>query len=216
MFDRPQSGERAVLVHLVSRLRRRRPNGRVPWPGIVGRRAAAGLVTGTRRAPDARLFVGQGKAEEVKAAVDRGRGRRGDLRSCALPEPGTKPREGARVPRARPHGPDPRHLCAACPLVRRQAPGRARAAASPVDAPGKGLDPPGKATWRHRPARPGRNAARDRPPADRRPHHRTCDASSRKSTGSGPMGGARGHGPRRRRCRWWVTRTQESRHCSTG
>ena len=38
---------------------------------------------------------------------------------------------------------------------------------APVDAPGRRLDPPRAPEGRHRPARPRRNAARDRPPPDR-------------------------------------------------
>ena len=71
MFERPRSGERAVLVHL-------------ELPGADGARdlaefqalaASAGamcvaVVTGVRKAPDPRFFVGRGKAEEVREVVD--------------------------------------------------------------------------------------------------------------------------------------------------
>ena len=70
MFERPESGERAVLVH-------------VNFPGGADRedpeeftelvRSAGALpvatVTGTRTRPEARLFVGAGKAEEILTAV---------------------------------------------------------------------------------------------------------------------------------------------------
>ena len=70
MFERPDSGERAVLVH-------------VNFPDGAGQEdlqeftelvASAGAiavatVTGTRASPDPRLFVGKGKAEEILAAV---------------------------------------------------------------------------------------------------------------------------------------------------
>ena len=71
MFDRPESGERAVLVH-------------VNFPDGAGQEdlqeftelvASAGAttvdtVTGMRASPDPRLFIGRGKAEEVLAAVE--------------------------------------------------------------------------------------------------------------------------------------------------
>ncbi|MEW6646044.1 MAG: ribosome rescue GTPase HflX [Pseudomonadota bacterium] len=70
MFERPKSGERAVLVHL-----------ELPQEGdkedlleIEELAVSAGaqpvaIVTGTRRSPDAKLFIGSGKAEEVREAV---------------------------------------------------------------------------------------------------------------------------------------------------
>ena len=70
MFERPRSGERAVLVRI----------GLGASPGkdelsefdALARSAGAdvrALITGTRRAPDPRLFVGSGKAEEIHARV---------------------------------------------------------------------------------------------------------------------------------------------------
>lgn len=70
MFERPRSGERAILVQIG-----------VGAPPAVDdltefealARSAGALVlqtiTGTRKAPDPRLFVGSGKAEEIRAAV---------------------------------------------------------------------------------------------------------------------------------------------------
>lgn len=70
MFERPRSGERALLVRI----------GLGGAPGqdelsefeALARSAGAdvlGLITGTRRAPDPRLFIGSGKAEEIRAQV---------------------------------------------------------------------------------------------------------------------------------------------------
>jgi GTP-binding protein HflX len=70
LFERPRSGERAVLVRI----------GLGASPGkdelsefdALARSAGAdvrALITGTRRAPDPRLFVGSGKAEEIHARV---------------------------------------------------------------------------------------------------------------------------------------------------
>ncbi len=70
MFERPESGERAVLVHVNF------PAG----PGhedlqefteLVGSAGANPVVTviATRTRPEPRLFIGRGKAEEIQAAV---------------------------------------------------------------------------------------------------------------------------------------------------
>lgn len=70
MFDRPQSGERAVLVHIAQ-------HGPIDGEEVLefqqlalsaGAEIAA-LVTGTRASPDPRLFVGSGKAEEIHQLV---------------------------------------------------------------------------------------------------------------------------------------------------
>jgi GTP-binding protein HflX len=70
VFERPKSGERAVLVHL-----------ELPQEGdkedlleleelaVSAGALPVAVVTGTRKSPDAKLFVGSGKAEEVRAAV---------------------------------------------------------------------------------------------------------------------------------------------------
>ncbi len=70
MFERPESGEQAVLVHVNF------PGGRdcedpEEFTELV--RSAGALpvatITGSRTRPEARLFVGSGKAEEILAAV---------------------------------------------------------------------------------------------------------------------------------------------------
>ncbi|KAB2926796.1 MAG: GTPase HflX [Candidatus Contendobacter sp.] len=71
MFERPRGGERAVLVRLLL-------NGAEESQDAAEFRdlaASAGaecvaLVTGRRQAPDSRLFVGSGKAEEIRAVVE--------------------------------------------------------------------------------------------------------------------------------------------------
>ena len=71
MFERPTSGERAVLVHINF------PDGAgqedlQEFTELVGSAGATSVatVTGTRHTPDPRLFIGQGKADEVLAAVE--------------------------------------------------------------------------------------------------------------------------------------------------
>lgn len=70
MFERPESGERAVLVHLnLDPL-----NGEALLLEFRELARAAGaqihaVVTGNRRVPEPHFFIGTGKAEEVRAAV---------------------------------------------------------------------------------------------------------------------------------------------------
>ena len=70
MFERPRSGERALLVRIGL--------GEPPSTDELSEFEALavsagadvlGIVTGNRRAPDARLFIGSGKAAEIQAQV---------------------------------------------------------------------------------------------------------------------------------------------------
>ena len=54
-----------------------------------------GLVTGTRRAPDPRLFIGSGKAEEIHAQVEDQGADLVRVRSPAVAEPGAQSRSAA-------------------------------------------------------------------------------------------------------------------------
>lgn len=73
MFDRPESGERALLVHQF-------PGGPIDVDEIQEFRdlsSAAGgvvieLVTASRKTPDSRYFIGSGKAEEIASLVVEG------------------------------------------------------------------------------------------------------------------------------------------------
>jgi GTPase len=70
LFERPQQGELAVLVHMA--LPESPRDDKCSEFSELARSAGAqpvALVTGTRQAPDARLFVGQGKAEEIRDRV---------------------------------------------------------------------------------------------------------------------------------------------------
>lgn len=70
MFERPQTGERAVLVHL--------DMGAKAEPEVLeefrllvdsaGAEAVA-FIKSSRRAPDPRLFIGRGKTDEIKAVI---------------------------------------------------------------------------------------------------------------------------------------------------
>ncbi len=70
MFERPGSGERALLVHVTRQgapdpdeLEEFRELARSAGAGILA------LVTGVRQSPDPRWYVGKGKAEEIRDLV---------------------------------------------------------------------------------------------------------------------------------------------------
>ncbi|GAB6043919.1 ribosome rescue GTPase HflX [Endothiovibrio diazotrophicus] len=70
MFERPTGGERAVLVHL--ELPAEADQEDLEELRLLATSAGAkpvAEVIGSRHTPDARLFIGSGKADEVKAAV---------------------------------------------------------------------------------------------------------------------------------------------------
>ncbi len=70
MFERPRSGERALLV----RIGLGGPPGKDELSEFEALARSAGaevlaLITGTRKVPDPRLYIGSGKAEEIHARV---------------------------------------------------------------------------------------------------------------------------------------------------
>jgi GTPase len=72
LFDRPRTGERAVLVHLDFHSESFREE--LQEFGELVRSAGAlpvATVGGSRGAPDPKYFVGAGKAEEIRASVER-------------------------------------------------------------------------------------------------------------------------------------------------
>jgi GTP-binding protein HflX len=71
LFERPEAGERAVLVHVTFKLNSRAPdleefNELVTSAGAC----PVATVTANRERPDPRFFVGTGKADSLKATVD--------------------------------------------------------------------------------------------------------------------------------------------------
>ncbi|MFI3156274.1 MAG: GTPase HflX [Methylococcaceae bacterium] len=69
MFDRPESGERAVLVHLTLR------SGQEDLLELKELAKSAGtdpvyVVTGNRKKPDPKYFVGKGKLDELKSIIE--------------------------------------------------------------------------------------------------------------------------------------------------
>ncbi|MGR8980357.1 MAG: ribosome rescue GTPase HflX [Gammaproteobacteria bacterium] len=69
MFERPQTGERAVLVHLSLH------SGHEDLLELKELAKSAGtdpvyVVTGTRKSPDPKYFVGTGKLDEIKNAIE--------------------------------------------------------------------------------------------------------------------------------------------------
>jgi GTP-binding protein HflX len=69
LFDRPSGGERALLVHLnINQI----DHQDLEEFRLLAQSAGAeiiDLITGSRKRPDARLFVGKGKAEEIHQSV---------------------------------------------------------------------------------------------------------------------------------------------------
>lgn len=69
MFDRPDSGERAVLVHLTLH------SGQEDLSELKELAKSAGtdpvyVVTGSRRSPDPKYFIGTGKLDELKNVIE--------------------------------------------------------------------------------------------------------------------------------------------------
>lgn len=70
MFDRPQSGERAVLVHLdLQQESEREDLDEFRDLAVSAGAQPVAAVTGARRIPEAKYFVGSGKAEEIRQIV---------------------------------------------------------------------------------------------------------------------------------------------------
>lgn len=73
MFDRPRSGERALLVHISLPEQQQQDNQRAVNEFCELARSAGAvevsLITGKRTAPEPRYFIGKGKAEELHTEV---------------------------------------------------------------------------------------------------------------------------------------------------
>ncbi len=70
MFERPKSGERAVLVHLELQQESEREDLEEFRELVVSAGAEpVAVVTGARRYPEPKYFVGSGKAEEIRSQV---------------------------------------------------------------------------------------------------------------------------------------------------
>ena len=69
MFDRPDSGERAILVHLSFRAHQEDLLELKELAKSAGADPVH-VVIGSRKSPDAKYFVGKGKLEELKSAVE--------------------------------------------------------------------------------------------------------------------------------------------------
>lgn len=68
MFDRPDTGERAILVHLTLHTHDEDLDELKELAKSAGAEPVH-VVTGSRKAPDAKHFVGSGKLDEIKIAV---------------------------------------------------------------------------------------------------------------------------------------------------
>ena len=71
MFERPRTGERAVLVHLTlgNGVEDDRDIAEFQALAAAAGAVCVGLVTGSGRQPDVRFFIGSGKAEEIRRQV---------------------------------------------------------------------------------------------------------------------------------------------------
>ncbi len=70
MFERPASGECAVLVHLDLGVKADKEElDEFKLLAVSAGAEVAAFVRGSRKAPDRRLFIGKGKAEEIKAII---------------------------------------------------------------------------------------------------------------------------------------------------
>lgn len=70
MFERPKVGEKAILVHVDMDVRADTEELDEFRELVVSAGATpVGLVTGSRRSPDPRLFIGRGKADEIRDLI---------------------------------------------------------------------------------------------------------------------------------------------------
>ncbi len=73
MFDRPEAGERAVLVRIgLGAPVSAQELGEFEALAVSAGAVPVAVVTGSRRIPEPRYFVGSGKAEEIRAAAEAG------------------------------------------------------------------------------------------------------------------------------------------------
>ena len=176
--------------------RRRRARGRAhrrrAAPGADQPRAASpscGSCAGPRGARDGRRRAAPprgrpqvpGRARQAGGGADprdAARRQRADLRSRPDAGAGARDRRLHRPQGHRPHDADPRHLRAAREEPRRQAAGRAGAAALPAAAPAREEHDDEPADRRHRRARPRRDQA-GREPAPRARAHQPAGEGDR-------------------------------------
>ncbi|VTP62881.1 GTP-binding protein HflX [Leclercia adecarboxylata] len=115
MFDRYDAGEQAVLVHIYFSQDKDMEDlqefeSLVSSAGVE----AMQVITGSRKAPHPKYFVGEGKAVEIADAV-KATGASVVLFDHALtPAPGTQPGTSVRMSCYRSNGFDFRHFCSTC------------------------------------------------------------------------------------------------------
>ena len=217
MLERPQGGDRALLVELDL------------GEGSLEERLAELKALALRPAPTVTGVDHRAAREARSGAVRRqrqGRRDRGATRSetdadlvifdhYAVRGAAAQSRTRARVPRRRSRQPDPRYLRAARAKRRRQAAGRAGAACSTCR---RGWSAAGPTSSVRQGgiglARPRRDPARDRPPPDRRTRQAAARAAWRRSRASARRSAARGVAPRSATSRWSATPTPANRRCS--
>ena len=152
-----------------------------------------GTLTARRDRPDAKFFIGSGKADEAWAWP-----RPCWPTSCCstspVAGPAAQPGTAVQPARGRPGRVDPGYLRAARQEPRRQAAGRAGPAAASGHAPDAHVEPPGASARRHWHARSRRIAAGNGPPHDRRQSQRCCASAWTRSSASVTQRRARARG----------------------
>lgn len=98
MFDRYEAGEQAVLVHIWFS-QDKEVEDLQEFETLVSSAGVEALqvVTGSRKAPHPKYFVGEGKAVEIADAVNN-RSIGHIIRSCPYARSGKKPRAPVRMP----------------------------------------------------------------------------------------------------------------------
>ena len=117
MFDRYDAGEQAVLVHIY--FRKTKIWKTSEFESLVSSAGveAMQVITGSRKAPHPKYFVGEGKAVEIADAV-KATGASVVLFDHALSPAQERNGSSLRMPCYRSHGVDLRYFCSACAYPR--------------------------------------------------------------------------------------------------
>ena len=156
MFERPSSGERALLVHIDIGTPVGADTDALEELRLLAGSAGAtvvGLATGSRAVPDPKLFVGSGKAEEIKALAVAGGAELVIFNHALSP---SQERNLERLLECRVVDRNGLILDIFAQRARSfegKLAGGAGATAPPLDPAGARLDPPGAPEGRHWPAR---------------------------------------------------------------
>ena len=110
----------------------------------------AATVVAVRDKPQPRWFIGSGKVDELRSAIERTGTQRRGVQSRAHPGSAAQSRRTSAMPRDDAHRTDPAHLCRARPHARRPPAGRTGPARPRADAAHSRLSAPGPPNRRGR------------------------------------------------------------------